>query len=84
MKEKVLDIEIHHDTCQIVAHIDGSSDPMECKNEIMDLLEDLGYFVDGKWTWNSKLETMILTLNNVLASNKNLRQSELKQTEALK
>ena len=55
MKEKVLDIEIHHDTCQIVAHIDGSSDPMECKNEIMDLLEDLGYFVEGKWTLEFKV-----------------------------
>jgi len=56
MKEKVLDIEIHHDTCKIVAHIDGSSDPMECKNEIMDFLEDLGHFIEGKWTLEFKVD----------------------------
>ena len=48
--EKVLDVEIYHDSCHIVAHLEGNADPMECKQEIMDLLDELGIFVEGKWT----------------------------------
>ena len=29
---------------------EGTADPMECKQEIMDLLDELGVFVEGKWT----------------------------------
>lgn len=50
MSEKVLDIEINHDTCEIIAHLDGSQDPAECKEEILELLEDIGMFTEGKWT----------------------------------
>ena len=39
MSDKILDIEIYHDSCYIVAHLEGSKDPLECKTEIMDLLE---------------------------------------------
>lgn len=50
MSEKVLDIEINHETCEIVAHLDGSQDPAECKEEILELLEEIGVFIDGRWT----------------------------------
>jgi hypothetical protein len=54
MKEAILDIEIHHDTCQIVAHIDGSQDPVECRNTLMEMLEGLGFFTEAKWTLSFK------------------------------
>ena len=57
MSDKILDIEIYHDSCHIVAHLEGSKDPLECKQEIMDLLEDLGVFVEGKWTISFKSDS---------------------------
>ena len=54
MKETILDIEIHHDTCQIIARIEGSKNPVECRQEIMEMLDGLGIFIPGKWTLNFK------------------------------
>ena len=43
MSDKILDIEIYHDSCHIVAHLEGSKDPLECKQEIMDLFKTTNY-----------------------------------------
>ena len=34
-KEEILDVEIDWDSCQIIAHLEGSSDPATCKKDIL-------------------------------------------------
>lgn len=55
MKEQILDIIIDWDTLQITAHIEGEADPMKCKEEILEFLEDLGHFSEGRFTIEFKV-----------------------------
>ena len=57
MKEQILDIIIDWDTLQITAHIEGESDAMKCKEEILEFLEELGHFTEGDLQLNSRLPT---------------------------
>ena len=50
MKEQVLDIWIDWDTLRITAHIEGESDPMKCKEEILEFLSEIGDFDEGRFT----------------------------------
>ena len=50
MSEQVLDIIIDWETLQITAHLDGEADAMKCKEEILAFLEDIGAFMEGRWT----------------------------------
>ena len=49
-KEEILDVEIDWDSCQIIAHLEGSSDPATCKKDILKMLEGLGDFTDFAFT----------------------------------
>lgn len=50
MKEQILDIIIDWDTLRITAHIEGESDPLKCKEEILEFLSEIGDFTDGRFT----------------------------------
>ena len=55
MNEQILDIIIDWDTLQITAHIEGESDAMKCKEEILEFLEELGHFTEGRFTIEFKV-----------------------------
>ena len=50
MKEQVLDIWIDWDSLRITAHIEGESDPLKCKEEILEFLSEIGDFDEGRFT----------------------------------
>ena len=50
-----MDIIIDWDTLQITAHIEGEADAMKCKEEILEFLEDLGHFSEGRFTIEFKV-----------------------------
>ena len=50
MTEKWFEIEIDWDTGKISAAVEGYPDPVECKAEIMELIEDMIDIYEGGWT----------------------------------
>ena len=50
MTEKWIEIEIDWDTGKIIAKVEGYADSVECKNEIMELIEDMVDIYEGGWT----------------------------------
>ena len=48
--EKWIEIEIDWDTGKITAKVEGYPDDVECKNEIMELIEDMVDVFEGGWT----------------------------------
>ena len=47
MAKKSIQIEIDEDDGKIVAHVEGYKSKLECKKEIMDLIEGIVDVVDG-------------------------------------
>ena len=47
---KEIEIDIDWDTGKIVAHVEGFSNKVECKREIMELIDGMVDIVEGGWT----------------------------------
>ena len=50
MAKKSIQIEIDEDDGKIVAHVEGYKSKLECKKEIMDLIEGLVDEIEGGYT----------------------------------
>jgi len=50
MTKQEIEIEIDWDTGKIVAHVEGFPDKIECKKEIMELIDGIVDVVEGGWT----------------------------------
>jgi|ETNmetMinimDraft_4_1059912.scaffolds.fasta_scaffold21671_3 hypothetical protein len=50
MAKKSIQIEIDEDDGKIVAHVEGYKSKLECKKEIMDLIEGIVDVVEGGYT----------------------------------
>ena len=79
--EKILDVEIYHDSCHIVAHLEGTADPMECKQEIMDLLDELEFLLKENGQFPSNQTQMTRMQNFATAINKVMFNAKKKLTE---